>query len=252
MNILSKLNTAADAKGEVNSLGGNAVWDTGLYSLTITMAYLMPAKTGALGLVLNYEGPDGRKGGETLYVTSGDAKGNLTYSVDTKTNEKRNLPGYNLANSLCLLTVGKELSEMDTEDKMVEVYNFETKSNVPTTVPVLTDLLRCQILGGIIKQKVDKNQKADDGKYYPTGEFREEGTLDKFFRASDRMSVPEILAEAPASKFAGEWESKFTSDFVKDRTVKDAGSKLAASGAFGKAAAAAGKPTKSLFGQPAA
>ena len=93
--------------------------------------------------------------------------------------------------SLCLLTVGKEISQMETETKVVNLYNPESKTEVPTNVEMITELLGKQVLGGLIKQIVDKNVKDAAGNYVPSGETREENELDKLFQqgAFDRLCI---------------------------------------------------------------
>jgi hypothetical protein len=90
-----------------------------------------------------------------------------------------------MANSLCLLTLGKEISELTTEEKVLNIYSPDAKAEVPTKVQVLMDLLNQEILVGLIKQTVDKTAKDAAGAYQPTGETREENEIDKFFRARD-------------------------------------------------------------------
>ena len=235
MTILSSLASDTSIAQETDSVGGNSALESNLYATKVSMAYLNKAASGALGLVLSL----------TLWMTSGNAKGNKNYYE--KDGEKHFLPGFNHANALCLLTVGKEISAMDTETKVVKIYSSEAKAEVPTKVDVLMDLIGQEILVGLIKQKVDKTQKNDEGVYIATGEFREENEIDKLFRATDRMTTAEIRAQAAEAAFADTWEAKWAGK-TRDK------SKGAPAGA-GKPGAAnspnAGttkKPATSLFG----
>jgi hypothetical protein len=247
MSLLANLNTAPDVQEDTDSLGGGGPWDSGLYPCTVNMAFLQKSKSGALGLTLHLADENGRELRHTTYVTSGDAKGNKTYYE--RDGEKRNLPGFTLFRSLCLMTLSKEPQQVDTEEKVVKLWSPEAKAEVPTTVPVLVDLLGKQIIAGVIKQVVNKNVKDANGNYVPGPETREENEIDKFFHAGTGMTVAEATGGKTEGEFINGWRDKFTG-FVKDRTVKAAaGAAPATSGTFGQAAGAATpKPTTSLFG----
>jgi hypothetical protein len=244
MSLLSALASDAGIKQEKDSAGGNPALESGLYNCKVNMAYLNKASSGALGLVLNLQAEDGREVRQTLWMTSGTAKGATNYYTD-KNGEKQYLPGFNHANGLCLLSVGKEISQMDTETKVVKIYSPEAKAEVPTKVEVLTDLLGKEILVGLLKQTVDKTKKNESGFYMPTGETRDENEIDKLFRASDRMTTAEIRAQAAEASFAMTWETKNTG--VTRNKAKGA----ASGGTAGVPMMPTGgtkKPATSLFG----
>jgi hypothetical protein len=199
--------------------GGLGPLDSGIYNCTISMAYQTESQGGALGVVLHLGTEDGRELRQTVYVTSGKAKGQSNTYLD-KNGEKRYLPGFTLINHLCLLTAGKELSEMATEEKVIKVWNFDAKAEVPTQVPVLTGLLGKEVIAAVFKQIVDKRARGDDGNYHPTGETREENEIDKFFRKLDRMTVAEIKAqELSEGVFIDQWAEKHAGQ-VRDRSSK--------------------------------
>lgn len=241
MSLLSALASDASIAQESDSVGGNSALESGLYPMKIVMAYLNKAGSGALGLVLTLK-TGSREVRQTLWMTSGTAKGGKNYYE--KDGEKHFLPGFNHANALALLTNGVEISAMETETKVVKVYSPEAKAEVPTKVDVLTDLLGKDILVGLIKQKVDKTKKNDNGIYMATGETREENEIDKLFRAEDRMTTSEIRAGSETATFVDTWDAKW-SGLTKDKSKGVA----ANSGTFGAPAAAASKkPATSLFG----
>lgn len=253
MSLLASLKTDDSIIGEKDSVGGSSgPLESGMYNAKVSMAYLTKSSGGALGLVLTLKTVANREIRQTLWMTSGTAKGCKNY-YENKDGEKQFLPGFNLANALCLLTVGKEVSEMDTETKMVNVYNPEAKAEVPTKVDVVMDLMNQEVIVGLFKQVVDKTVKNDAGVYVPkvnpvTGEneTREENEIDKFFRASDRMTTAEIKAAANEAVFANTWESKWTGK-TREK-AKGASANAGVSGAPKAASKPANKPTASLFG----
>ncbi len=245
MNMLANLSTDASIATEKDSIGGSRTLDSGLYDCTVSMAYINKSAGGAMGLVLTLKTAEGNEVRQTLWMTSGTAKGCKNYYED-KQGAKQYLPGFTHANALCLLTVGKEISALETETKVVNVYSPEAKAEVPTKVEVLMDLLNQEIIVGLIKQNVDKTVKNDAGVYVATGETKDENEIDKFFRAKDKMTTAEIRAQADEAVFINSWEAKWK-DKVKDR-AKGAAAGLPGVPKLGGAPSAAKKPTTSLFG----
>lgn len=244
MSLLANLASNDEIADEIDSVGGSRTLESGLYPCTVTLAFLQKSQGGALGLNLHLDS-DGREIRQTLWVTSGDAKGNKNYYSDKK-GDKKYLPGFNHANSLCLLTVGKEIAQLETEEKTVKLYNKDAGAEVPTKVDMLTDLIGQEVLVGLVKQTVDKTAKNDAGVYVPTGETREENEIDKLFRASDRKTTAEIRAQADEATFADTWAKKWDG-VTKDKTTKNTGSAAGAPKGAGVAQPSK-KPTTSLFG----
>ena len=212
MSLLKNLETKANVEGEKDILGGGGILDTDLYPGRVKVAYLTTASTGAVAVNIQLD-VDGKEVRQQFWVLSGNAKGNKnTYTKDGK---EYYLPGFLTANSLALLTVGKELSELDIEKKVVKLYDFDAKEERPTEVDVFVELTGQQILAGIEKQTVDKTidsgELDDKGNkiYVPTGETRDVNEVVKFFRADDGLTVPEIEKGVTEAKFKDDWVNKF-------------------------------------------
>ena len=244
MSLLANLTTDDSIATERDSIGTGGPLESGLYNAVVSLAYLTKAKSEALGLVLHLKTEAGREIRQTLWMTSGKEKGCKNYYE--KDGQKHYLPGFNHANGLALLTVGKEISELAPEQKVVNVYSYDVKAEVPTKVDMLVELLGKEIIVGVIKQTVDKTVKTDAGTYVPTGETRDENDIDKMFRARDRMTVAEIRAQAEEATFADAWAKKWTGQ-TKMRAKGAAGAGTAGAPTRAGAPAASKKPTTSLF-----
>lgn len=246
MSLFSTLQTDDKIENETDNLGGGGALESGIYLASVNMAYAIKSQGGALGVVLILKTENNREIRETLWVTSGDSKGNKNY-YETKDGERRYLPGFNHFQALSLLTAGVEASQLESEDKMVNVYSPEAKKEVPTSVPVLVELLDKDVYVGLFKQTVDKRQKGNDGQYHPTGETRDENEINKFFRAQDKMTTAEIRGQAEQATFFDDWQDKWTG-VTLDKTAKDSGN----SGTAGAPPAAqTSKPQSSLFAKKA-
>lgn len=245
MSLLASLATDSSIAEEKDSVGSGGPLESGLYKATVALAYISKSAGGAMGLVLNLKTEAGKEIRQTLWMTSGTAKGCKNYYE--KDGEKHYLPGFNHANSLALLTCGKEIASMETETKVVNVYSAEAKAEVPTKVEMLMDLIGQEIIVGLIKQTVDKTKKNEStGVYEATGETRDENEIDKLFRARDRMTTAEIRAQAETATFADTWDAKFTGT-VKNKAKGTAGTAGAPKAGGAAAASVAKKPTTSLF-----
>ena len=244
MSLLASLSTDASIADEKDSVGSGGPLDSGLYTAKVALAYITKSAGGAMGLVLNLKTDANREIRQTLWMTSGTAKGAKNYYED-KNGDKQYLPGFLHANSLSLLTVGKEIAALDTETKVVNVYSAEAKSEVPTKVEMLMDLIGQDVIVGLIRQTVDKTKKNESGVYEATGETRDENEIDKLFRAKDRMTTAEIRAQADTAGFIDTWSAKHTGT-VKMK-AKGASGTAGAPKAAGAPPAAAKKPTTSLF-----
>jgi len=248
MSLLKSITTDSSIKGETDSLGGGVV-DSGLYNATVGHAYVTTAQSEAMGLVCSFKLENGREVRETFWMTSGKEKGKRNFYE--KDGQRHYLPGFLQANALALLAVGKEINELDTEEKVIKVYSSDAKAEVPTKVQMVMELVGKPILLGVMKQIEDKTKKNETtNQYEPTGETRETNTIDKIFNAESRLTVAEIKAGTAADaeeKFADAWSNK-NAGKVRDRSTKTGGTAGAPGKAPGAAPGSGNKPKTSLFG----
>jgi len=192
--------------------------DTGLYPMIIDVAYLEKSKGGALGLNLHLKPADGGKQvvRQTLWITSGDKKGNKNYYV-TKNNKHRLLPGMILADLIANITAGSTMQAVakNAEKKTIKLYDFEIRAEKPTEVNAMVDMIGKPILVGIHKHRTNKNEANAAGIYEPIGKERVFNEIDKVFHP-DGFSVAEKAAEAKAPVFVNTWKNDFDASYVND------------------------------------
>ncbi len=255
MSLLKNLKTDSSIAGEKDSLGGGGTFDSGYYKFKVTMAYLQESSGGALGLFLTLKDKDsGRELKNTQYLTGGKEKGQNNYFID-KSGEKQYLPGFLIGNSLSMMTTGKEISDLDSEEKVVSVYDFDARAEVPKKLPVLVDLIGKDINAGILRVTEQKQKKGDDDKYYDVpGETRDSNEIDKFFCAREGyedMTTSEIKARQADPSIKAEFYAAWTEKNAGKTRDKTKGKQAGTAGAPAKAAGATGgtaKPASSLFG----
>lgn len=244
MGALANLSYDDKIADETDSVGGKFnIFPSSIYEAEIKMAYIQNAAgadSQAMGINCTFD-INGQEYKETFWVTGKNGK---NYYVDKNSGDKKYLGGFITADALCLLGVGKSLSDLDTETKMVRIYNADAKAEVPTKVECLTDLLGATVKLGIQQQTVFKQAKDSAGKWQDTDETRDENVVDKVFRAKDLKTTSEIRAKAEEASFHALWTEKWEGQ-VKDRTKKKGAKGASKPGA--PAGAATPKPTSNLF-----
>jgi len=238
---MNALKTNKDIKLDSDFTGARLL-DTDVYPLTITAAYALKSKKGALMFTLTGTLESGKEFSTQTCVVSG--KGKNTYT-NKKTGDEAYLPGFVIANTLSLLAIGKEIGDVDTDDKVINIYNFEKKGDLPTTVQMFSELVGAEVLLAVEKQIVDKQAQNDQGDYVATGETREVNEVTKVFRARDSLTVTEITAEATEATYIHTWKAA-NEGTVKNKS-KVNGTATGAPPAAGKTSAAAAGGVKSLF-----
>lgn len=220
------------------------IFDSGVYPVTIQSAYTSRGDTGATALVVNTTTLEGRSFTVREYLTSGKDKDYATTYKDSRSGKQVPLPGYVIGNSIAVLAVGKQIGELEQATKVVEVYDFEERKDIPTEVPMLTELVGKKIVLGILKRIENVRQKGDDGKYVDTSKTRETNTVHKVFN-SDGFTAAELRNEVDEPKYIIEWK-KINAGKVVDRSknVKDSGATQGSPRTDRKDRA---KLTKSLF-----
>ena len=215
MNALAGLNYDETIANETDTLGGGAqLRESGVYDMAIKVAYFEKSKGGATGLSLVLEDEAGGQYKETLWATNKEGK---NFYVDKVSGEKKYLAGFIHADALCLLAAGTPIGQMQTEQLVLKIYNYDAKAEVPTKVDALKALMGKSIKVAILKQRENKTQKNEStGGYDPINEERHINVIDKIFRASDSKTTAEVRSQAPEAAFMDEWKARWEGK-VKDR-----------------------------------
>jgi hypothetical protein len=224
-------------------VGGFSPFNSDAYDATVKMAYAIESTGGAKGIVWSFQMADGREYRETTYVTNKKGE-NFWLSEDKK---KMPLPGFNVADDICMMTTDKGLDEQADEEKMVNVYDYEQKKEIPKSVPVLVDLIGKPVTLGLIRQTVNKNIKQGN-EYVPGPETKDENVIDKVFHTPTKLTVSEAKRGLTEGEFYTKW-LEANQGKVRDKTDKSSGGQTGRPPASGGAAPAeGGTPRKSLFG----
>lgn len=217
MSLFNKL-TTNDLETPKDQLGGGfKVRESGLYQAIIKVVYVTFTTGGAMAVTLVAD-IDGGEYKETFYVTSKEGKNYYTTANDP--DKKKPLPGFTQVNDICLMAAGKPLAEIETEEKVIRVWDFDVGGLVAKSLPCITELENQPITLGILKVLENKNTKDGNGIYVPTAETREFNETDKVFHPETQQTVAEGLNEQDAS-FYSSWDKRNTGNTRDKRKIKD-------------------------------
>lgn len=218
-NIFGKLSTEG-LEQSTDRLGGFAPVSSGIYIATIKALYAGQSAGGAMSvsLIADLEGAD-REYKETFYVTNKNGE-NYFVNKNDKT-KKVPLPGFTVVDDICLIATGESLAQQTTEEKVINIYDFEAKKEQPKSVQMLMGAIGQKVALGIVKQIVNKQEKNSAGEYVPVADTREENVVEKVFHPEMKLTVAEARNGQTEAKFWDAWKDRNT-DVVRDkRTIKD-------------------------------
>lgn len=202
-------------KTNTDTLGGGFTKPTGLTPCTIDVAYLGKSRGGAMSLNLHLKlASDKSVIRQTLWVTSGDAKGNKNYYIN-QSGKKFLLPGMVLADQLAKITAGKPMAELTAEEKTIKLWDRDAGAEKPTKVPALTEMIGQPVLIGLVKHRENKRVNDGSGNYVPTKDERIFNEIDKVFHP-DGYTVTEKESGAEEAKFHKTWADKYGPEYVED------------------------------------
>ena len=231
----------------IERIGGSYAWESGVYDATINMVYLNQSAGGAVSFNVILKNSSGKELKESFWIKSGNAKGNKTYYTG-KDGVDRPLPGYSVANSMCISATGDSLAKCmeSAEKKTINIYSAADGKEMPTERPVLMGMVNLAVKVAVHQITEDKTSKNDAGNYVPSGGSRTINEC-KFFGNMGGKTAEEILEDKDATTF-DKWAEKNTG-VVIDKTTKTDGAASAAAIMGGGAAtpAAATGAQGSLF-----
>jgi hypothetical protein len=258
MGIFGKLSNEGLEEAQDRAGGGGFQHEADIYNSTVEMAYAGESAGGAMSVSFIFDLGDNRKHRETFYVTN-KKKENFYLNKNDNT-KKVPLPGFVSVDDICMATTEKSLAEQDTEEKIVKIWDFDAKAEVPKSVPVLVDVIGKPVSIALLKILRNKREQASNGDYVDVAGDVTENQVDKVFHTESRMTMVEarrdaaLIDEGKEPLGAQFWDTWLTNNKgkVRDkRSIKDGGS----GGTSGRPGGNAGAPTggapaserKSLF-----
>ena len=239
MGLFDNLTTEGLEESKDVAGGGYQALASDIYSAVIKLAYAGKSRSSDARSVTFHADINGNEYRETIWITSGKGVNYYVSKEDGKT--RIPLPGFSTIEELCLLATQEPLSAQTTEEKVVKLYNFEERKEVPTPVPVLTSLIGKEVNLGILREIVDKTARDDSGNYVPTGETRTQNVTSKVFHPETNKTVNEYRHDVEEPEFYTTW--------IAQNQGKDRNRAKGASTTSTKGASGSGRPEPAkLFG----
>ena len=224
MGIFDDLKQSSDVEQDKDVIGGGSkILESDLYQFTIDMMYMDVSSSGAKSINISCVNGEGQQFKETIYVTSGTAKGGKNFFIDKRSGKKRYLPGFAVANSISQVSLGKDLGDLDFQEKTIKIWDSTVRKEIPQKRQVAMDMLGKQVALGILKVEENKSMKDADGNYQPINDKRTFNTIDKVFDGESLATLVEKTAnETPV--FHTKWLEKNKGRTVnKFKEVKEEG-----------------------------
>lgn len=191
-NLKEKTQNAEETRDSLG--GGFSAKETDIYTGVLKVAYVGKADSDAdyMQIIIeDMKNSDGVPAGEyreQAYFTSGKDKGNKpTYE---KNGKEYYLPGFTVVNDLLLMTTGAEIFEANFEEKVVKVYDFDAKADVPKAVMVAIDAIG-QPVTFALQKATEVKQKKEGNTYVDTDETRDVNSIEKIFHNELLVTVVE-------------------------------------------------------------
>ena len=191
MGILNKLKKAKNTKGETDYVG-NRPLESDIVLCTIDCLFIDEYASGALFAHIDYTTESGKKLSENITISN---KEKQTYYE--RNDEKFDLPGYALINSILRLTIDETLDDAETEMKNVKVY--QKGKQVTAEREVITEVTGAEIYLGIRKVLYTKQ---NDGSTGTTNKINKAFCADEEYEFA---TVPELDDEAEEFTFYQVW-----------------------------------------------
>jgi hypothetical protein len=211
--MLSNFKPSSEVKIEkkIDSVGGGSfLLDSNLYPFRVDVAYIDKSSFGSTNLEIRYVGTGENKKAyrETIALTDNDGNS----EVKDKNGVLRPFFGMTKANALLNILTGKDIHELESEEKIVELFDFDAGGMAKVPRQVIPELKGLPIKLGVTMNRNNKKMKDDvTGKWVdnPDGSIKEVNKTHTAFRFEDDLTASEIEHGATEAKFLPKWLETF-------------------------------------------
>jgi hypothetical protein len=246
MSLFANLGTEG-LEEAIDRIGGFSVLESDIYTGDIKAFYAGKSDKGAafVALVFVHGGKEYR---ETVYVTN--QKGENWFLNKDDNSKKVPLPGFTTINDICLATTGEPLSAQKWEEKVINIYDYEAKKELPKSVDMCVGVVGQTVSLGILKELKNKNAKDGNGVYQPTAETREENAINKVWHTETKKTIAEATnGVEEGGVFWAAWLEKNKGQTKDSRKIKDGTAGKPGTPPVAGNKPAGDAPKKSLFGK---
>ena len=200
---LSDLAIAPEMSDERDILPGSApkVQETDVYPARIDLAYFSEARSGAWMLTLHLEGTGLNQFKLKSNLVIRDREGSPTFH-NRYTGQDQPLRGLAMADHLAQILTGRSLSQLKPKEKVIKLWSYEEKQEVPTKKEVFEEFIGKEIQ--VALEKIEENKRTFKNNEWVDGPDKAyKNEVRKFFNKEGQT-----LAEQKA-KMPGEYLEKW-------------------------------------------
>lgn len=224
---------------EERDVSGFAPLSSGVYKGVMQLAYIDQSAGGAASATFLVK-IDNRVVQQTIYFSN--KEGAFTYKSKTD-GTMHPLPGYSQVDSILQTVTGKGIVGQDIEEKVINIYDYTARKEVPSKRKVFVDTINKPVAIGI--QHISEERTTKESNYkVGDGTFREFNEFTKWFDPETGLTNTEVKAKATEPKFLATWKANHTDIVV----VRKAATSIASQGTAGApTGTSTPKPATSLF-----
>lgn len=200
-----KLSTDGLEKSQDRLGGGYQPRESNAYTGIITGFYGGESKGGALSVTIQFKDGD-KEYRETVYITNKKGENFFPNKQDPK--KKVPMPGYVIANDICMMTTGLPFDQQDWVEKTINVYNKDAGKELPTVVEMAEGVLGQEVTLGILKELHNKSEQQSDGSWEETDETEIKNSINKVFHTETKSTLSEA-EEGQEPSFYAKWVKQY-------------------------------------------
>lgn len=206
---------------EQDYVGGYEPFSTDVYEATIKAAWIDERDAGSKAVQVIAD-IDGREYTEALWFISKAGVNYYEYG-----GKKRPLPGFTIADDLCIVTTSKGLTDQAVEPKLLELYDYDANDKIMKEVPTLVGLTGKKVYLAIRESLENKNKQVN-GQWVPTTETRTVNSIEKVMHSPTTKTVNEAKAGKNPT-FMERWLKRHKGQVKDKRKIQDATSQASVS-----------------------
>lgn len=170
--------------------GGGFTLETDIYVGEVVQAFVEQSQSGATWVNLEFKFTDGSTFKTNQMVANKDGE---AFFVDSKTKNRIPFNGYTVVDDICMVITGEPMVNQEHEEKVVSVYDFESRKDVNRERPVLINLIGGPVALAIQKKIENKRKPDDNGKYVETNDRQEVNNVVKVMHPETKQTLNEAI-----------------------------------------------------------
>ena len=201
MNQTTDFNSLLNQADEDSLRSG--ILESDVYPATIEVAYSGVSAGGAKFIALQFKLDNGAFFRENLYYTN--RQGNELYTGQN--GKQALLPGRIRVESLCEVACNKPFTDTTRQEKVIKLYDYKAKSELPTSVQMIPELENKKVQLGLLKHRENKRvQNSKTNQWEKGPDAVESNKIAHLFHDPSGLTRTEMKAGETEGAFIKVWK----------------------------------------------